>query len=63
LTYSIKKEDEQFHIIERATNLTVKKYDCEKKAKDVKRGLNLGKGFAGFTPTFFTQEFEVDEVV
>lgn len=60
MSYSVVKNKSKptFDIIEKETDLTMKLNLDEKEARKVCRKLNLGGGFNGFTPTFFTEDFK-----
>jgi hypothetical protein len=55
------QEKNKFHVVEKDTGLTIAEKNSEKGARDVCRALNLGSGFDGFTPTFFTETFKQKE--
>lgn len=61
MSYSVKKRNGVFHLIEKDTDQTVYACGCEVKARDYCRSLNLGSGFNGVTPSFFVQEFKQKE--
>jgi len=48
------KNESKFNIIEKGSELIVHTIDDEKEARKMCRSLNLGAGFNGFTPPFFT---------
>jgi len=52
LDYKIIEKDGKFHIEEKATEHIIKTFDTREEAKKVMKFLNLGGGFAGFTPSF-----------
>lgn len=61
MTYRVQQNKNQYDIIEKDTNTVVYK-DCkESNARELCRSLNLGSGFNGFTPIFFTQDFKQKE--
>lgn len=53
MSYSVVPSKRNNQIVEKATKLTVGIYECQKEARAVCRGLNLGSGFNGLTPAFF----------
>jgi hypothetical protein len=56
MDYKVKKEDNQFKVIETKTDKIIYQSDDEKKARELARKWNLGGGFSGWTPTFFLDE-------
>jgi hypothetical protein len=54
MSYNVKQKSGTFEIIERDTNLVVASKNTNEEARSMARSLNLGSGFNGFTPTFFT---------
>lgn len=50
----MKKVNGKFVIEEKETGLEIQKYLDQQKAKQTLRNLNMGSGFDGFTPNFFT---------
>lgn len=52
--YNVKENAGVFEIIERGTDLVVANRKSNEEARKLARSLNLGAGFNGFTPTFFT---------
>ncbi len=52
LDYKIVEKDGKFSILETATEYTIKTFETREEAKKVMKFLNLGGGFAGFTPSF-----------
>ena len=54
MSYKVEEIDGEYAIIEN-DKITINSYKNRKKANEVCRGLNLGKGFGGTTPLFFTQ--------
>ena len=55
LTYRMKEVNDKFVIEEHETGLEVQRYKEQKSARETLRNLNMGGGFDGFTPTFFTR--------
>ena len=61
MTYSVKEQDDQYLIIEKDTEYVIKITKDQKSARAICRSLNLGSGFAGFTPAFFIEDFKQKE--
>lgn len=61
MTYRVQKKLDQYHIIEKDTGLVVSRVNIEEEARELCRSLNLGSGFAGYTPAFFIQDFKQKE--
>jgi len=61
MTYRVIKEKSLFLIVEKDTDQIIEKIKDERKARDICRSLNLGAGFNGYTPAFFTQDFKQKE--
>jgi hypothetical protein len=59
MSYSvITNENEGYDLFEKDSGLTIElDLDEEKDARSLCRKLNLGSGFAGWTPIFFTQKY------
>ena len=57
MSYKVEKIDDKYAIIENE-KLVINSYKSRKQANEVCRGLNLGKGFGGTTPLFFTQTID-----
>jgi len=55
LTYRMKEVNGKFVIEEHETGLEVQRYKEQNSARETLRNLNMGGGFDGFTPTFFTK--------
>jgi len=54
MSYKVEQRDDEYVILENE-KLVINTYKSRKRANEVCRGLNLGKGFGGTTPKFFTQ--------
>lgn len=52
--YKMNEKDGLFEIIEKGSDLVVAVKNEKADATKLTRSLNLGAGFDGFTPTFFT---------
>lgn len=61
MTYRVLKEDQDYAIIEKDTDLIVQRLKDQNDARDLCRSLNLGSGFNGFTPAFFVEDFKQKE--
>jgi len=60
LSYRVQKKNHKFHVVEKDTEQIIETYNTRDEAKDTVRSLNLGSGFNGFTPAFFTEKWNVD---
>jgi hypothetical protein len=60
MSYSVKQGKTGYNIIEKDTDLTIELERSEKEARDLCRKMNLGSGFNGWTPTFFTPKMNVN---
>ena len=54
MTYQVHQKNKKFVVIEKDTGIEVFRNKKEKDSRNMCRSLNLGSGFAGSTPTFFT---------
>lgn len=54
LDYSLKSAENYNVIVENKTGVEIKVSKDPKKAREMLRNLNMGGGFEGFTPTFFS---------
>jgi len=61
MTYRVQYKDKDYSIIEKDTQLDVFQTAKERHARELCRSLNLGAGFNGHTPVFFTQGFKQKE--
>lgn len=52
LDYKIVEKDGKFLVEERATDYIIRAFNTRDEAKKYMKFLNLGGGFAGFTPSF-----------
>mgnify|MGYP007107522632 CR=1 FL=1 len=57
MSYKVKKKNDYYQIVENDVKCVIS-YETREEANDVCRGLNLGKGFTGWTPNFFCREYE-----
>jgi hypothetical protein len=53
----VKENAGVFEIIERGSDLVVASRKSNEEARKLARSLNLGAGFNGFTPPFFTLKY------
>jgi hypothetical protein len=60
MSYSVKQGKTGYNIVEKDTDLTIELERSEKEARDLCRKMNLGSGFNGWTPTFFTSKMSVN---
>jgi hypothetical protein len=56
LNYKLVTTSEKVSVVETQTDFTIKDYEKRDPARALMRHLNLGGGFAGWTPTFFTRD-------
>lgn len=61
MTYRVQQTADGYSIIEKDTDLNVYQTTKESGARELCRSLNLGGGFNGYTPVFFTQGFKQKE--
>ena len=57
MAYKTTLVDNEYLVVESGTDLTLFKSNNKDEARKVARSLNLGSGFNGFTPTFFTFDY------
>lgn len=60
MSYAVKETLGTFDIIEKDTNVKIVLKTDEKIAKSVCRKLNLGAGFNGWTPLFFSIKYNTN---
>lgn len=58
MSYHVKESDNKFSVVEKGTDLVIKTTSVQKEARDLCRSLNLGAGFDGWTPEFFTYVYK-----
>lgn len=63
MSYAVKETLGTFDIIEKNTDVKIVLKTDEKIAKSVCRKLNLGAGFNGWTPLFFSIKYNTKEEV
>jgi hypothetical protein len=54
MSYSVRKSGSVYNILEKETDTLIVVEKSERQARNLCRKLNLGAGFEGFTPSFFT---------
>lgn len=54
MSYSVQKGEVGYNILEKDTNVLIELERSERQTRDLCRKMNLGSGFNGWTPTFFT---------
>ena len=54
MSYKVQNDKAKFEIVEKDTSLVVARPANKVEANTLCRSLNLGSGFNGFTPEFFT---------
>lgn len=52
MSYKVQRNGETFDLFETSSNVLIELKTSEQHAKDVGRKMNLGAGFAGWTPEF-----------
>ena len=57
MPYTMRNTKDLFEIVERGSELVVATRKTKEDATKLTRSLNLGSGFDGFTPTFFTYKY------
>lgn len=57
--YKVVEKDGKFCVKEQATDYIIKTFDSREEAKKVMKFLNLGGGFAGFSPNFFVKPLKI----
>jgi hypothetical protein len=61
MSYAVKETSGQFDVYEKGNDVIIELKTNEKKAYELCRKLNLGSGFNGWTPGFFTTKYETTE--
>ena len=54
MSYSVKQGKTGYNIVEKDTEIVIELERPESEARSMCRKMNLGSGFNGWTPTFFT---------
>lgn len=62
IPYKVIKTDMVYQILETETNQIIYEGTDEKRAKATAKKLNLGGGFNGVTPNFFTKKVDLDKL-
>lgn len=58
MSYSVRKDDfGTYNIYEKQSDVLIDMRKTEQEARDLCRKLNLGSGFAGWTPLFIAEKF------
>lgn len=57
--YKVVEKDGKFCVKEQATDYIIKTFESREEAKKVMKFLNLGGGFAGFSPNFFVKPVKI----
>lgn len=58
MSYRVERNNNRHDVIESETEVVVNSYSNNREARRVCRGLNLGAGFDGHTPKFFSEKFK-----
>lgn len=58
MPYTIKETESKMHVLEEETGQVIYTTSNKKSARMLCRSLNLGSGFDGLTPGFFTQTYK-----
>lgn len=61
MSYVVKENTNHFDVYENTSNVLIELKTNETRAKDLCRKLNLGSGFNGWTPLFFSEKYNVKE--
>jgi len=54
MSYKVERKEDEYALIENEQTV-IMTFKSRRRANEVCRGLNLGKGFDGMTPNFFTR--------
>lgn len=54
MSYTVKKTEDGYGILEKNTDVLIELKCSETEARDLCRKMNLGSGFNGWTPPFFS---------
>ena len=60
MPYTMRNNKDLFEIVEKGSELVVAIRNTKEDATKLTRSLNLGAGFDGFTPPFFTLKYPDD---
>lgn len=58
MSYKVRKRKGKNDIIEKDTNMVIHSSTDYNESRNICRSLNLGAGFQGFTPSFFTLDYD-----
>ena len=58
MSYRVVEDEKTNNIVEKETELVIAKIRSSREARKMCRSLNLGSGFNGYTPVFFTLEYK-----
>ena len=61
MSYAVKENTNQFDVYENTSNVLIELQTSESHARELCRKLNLGSGFNGWTPPFFSEKYNVKE--
>lgn len=61
MKYSVDKQDNEFVVLEAVTNYELGRYEIEDDAHRLCSKLNMGMGFQGKTPKFFTIKVNIPD--
>lgn len=56
MSYSVKKGEVGYNILEKETDALIQLEKSEEEIRDICRKMNLGSGFNGWTPDFFIKK-------
>lgn len=56
MSYIVKENDGTYDILEKNTDILIKLGYSKEDARELCRKMNLGSGFNGWTPLFFTEK-------
>ena len=59
MSYSVKHGKSGYNIVERDTEIVIELEHTESEARSMCRKMNLGSGFNGWTPPFFTKRMSI----
>lgn len=59
MSYSVKKGEVGYNILEKDTDVLIELERSEKETRDLCRKMNLGSGFNGWTPMFFSTRMNI----
>lgn len=59
LDYKVVRNKSEYNVIETSTEQTIKSFNDQNDAKKLMKHLNLGGGFAGWTPSFILKRAKI----